>query len=839
MENIVIGNIRVQLLSGDLVRIEYVGNGKGKTFEDRNTFFIPDRSEYSKTQVAFSQEENVICFGEYELYIPENAKSLAGVRLEKKGKKVYSYKKLSNSGELPPLDKTPDVFAISDTPRIIVPDGGYSVNRKGEYEIEENVQDIYLLLCGGDAKKLRRLYVELTGRNEMVRLSTFGGWNSKYYAYSEEEAKQLILDYEKYDVPLDVMVIDTDWRSCENGWGYDINEKLFPDMKKFLDFAHSHGVEIMFNDHPEPVNGKQIFDPQEIAYRESNLHALMDMGLDIWWYDRNWSTKLISPSKGANHETFGLYLFEDVTKHFWQRQANSTEVYRRPVIMGNVDNVANGCYLSVYSSASHRYSIQWTGDIQSTPEALAQEVSNLIRCGNNCIAYVNADCGGHLGNPNKEGFIRWMQFGTLSPVFRPHCTNYVKRFREPWAYDEETLDIVREYNNLRYRLLPVIYKNAHDNYETGEPIFKALGYEFPEDKKAVKSDNEYMLGNDILIRPIAGKKFLTVEKKNFVSSVKASYFAGTRLRGGAIAQAEYDNLDIVLNHTSPEKGVPVYNFSARFKTEVLFDRDVELIVRCDDGCTVFIDGEKVLEDKTLHSAMDFPLKVIKGGVPHKVEIEYFQAGGEAAIVLCYCEAATDEMVSTYLPQGEWLDVFDGKICGGERTVRKKYELGAMPIFVRLGSIIPLAHEAHNTKEQKWDRLVLDYYPDKTATDSGYLYEDDGETTAYKLGKYRTTDYSAEYDEKRNAYVVKIHAAKGAFDGEKCFSSREVTVKYHSLGGDVKRITVNGAERGFVKTLQNPNAFPLDVKDESPDVDVICTVVRTEVDKDYEIVFYLD
>ena len=210
MEQIICDNIRVQLLSEDVVRIEYGKNGK---FCDDNTFFIPDRTAYT-SGVEYTQEGNIIRFGGYELYIPENAKSLSGVRLEKNGKKVYSYKKLKNSGELPALDKTPEVFAISDTPRIIIPEGGYSAERKGEYIIEENAEDIYLLLCGKDAKKLRKLYVELTGKPELVRLSTLGGWNSKYYAYTEEEAKQLILDYEKHNVPLDVMVVDTDWRSC-------------------------------------------------------------------------------------------------------------------------------------------------------------------------------------------------------------------------------------------------------------------------------------------------------------------------------------------------------------------------------------------------------------------------------------------------------------------------------------------------------------------------------------------------------------------------------------------------------------------------------------------------
>lgn len=210
----------------------------------------------------------------------------------------------------------------------------------------------------------------------------------------------------------------------------------------------------------------------------------------------------------------------------------------------------------------------------------------MIRAGNNAIPYCNADCGGHLGNPDKEGFIRWMQFGTLSPVFRPHCTNYVKRWRDPWAYDEETLDIVREYNNLRYRLLPVIYKNAYNNYETGEPIFRSLGYEYPNDKRALKCVDEYLLGNDILIKPIAGINPVPVEKQRFVSPVKAVYYDGTELEGEPIAEAEYEILNIVLNHTAPEKGVPVYNFSARFETTVRFDRDVQLIVRCDDGATV-------------------------------------------------------------------------------------------------------------------------------------------------------------------------------------------------------------------------------------------------------------
>lgn len=837
MEQFIFENRRVQILSETIIRIEYAKNGR---FCDENTFFIPNKTNYAQTQVAYTQEERVICFGEYELYIPEKGRGLSGIKLEKNGKKVYSYKKLANCGELPPLDKTPEVFALSDNPRMIVPEGGYSHERKGNYKVTENAQDIYLLLCGKDAKKLRKLYVELTGRCEFVRLSTLGGWNSKYYAYSEEEAKQLISDYEAHNVPLDNMVIDTDWRSCENGWGYDINTELFPDMKRFLSFAHSHGVEIMFNDHPEPVDGAHVFEPKEIKYRENHLQALMQIGLDTWWYDRNWATHLVSPTDQIRWETFGLYLFEDITRHFYQRQSGNQDIYRRPVIMGNVVNVVNGDYLGITDSASHRYSIQWTGDTASNPQDLAREVANLIRGGNSCIAYINADCGGHVGNPEKEGFIRWMQFGTLSPVFRPHCTNNVVRTREPWVFDEQTLDIVRAYNNLRYRLLPVIYKNAYESYCTGEPIFKGLGWEYPSDKRALKCDDEYMLGNDILIKPIADAALSPVAKKNFLKPVKATYFGGEP-NGEPLAYAEYDNLDINLTRKRPEKGVPAYNFSARFQTEVGFDRDVRLYVRSKNGCRVWVDGENVSEGKTPHSARDTALKTIEGNKAHKVEIEYFQTGEETAIGLYYGEVnRRGGNVSVYLPEGKWLDAFDGKIYTGGKTIRKDYGLRQMPLFIRLGALLPLAYEAKNTKEQKWNRLVYDFYPDKESKDCGYLYEDDGETTAYKLGQYRKSAYEAYFCKECNAYIIKLYAAKGSFEGERAYSMRELTLKYHLLNGEepIRKVTVNGEEVKYTTIAADKEAFPLNAGETAPDGDAINVTTNHSIKDEIEIKFYL-
>lgn len=842
MKQFFAGDLRVQFLSEEILRLEWK---KTEDFCDRDTFLVLNRNqfadEHADEKMTVNQCGNALLFGAYRLVLPEKENGREGLVLEKDGQVIYRYGRLTNTGELPELDATPEVFALSDTPRILIPEGGYTYRGEVEnsgYCIEEDVEDIYLLLCEGNAKKLRRLYVELTGRCELVRLSALGGWNSKYFAYNEETARKLILDYEKYQVPLDVCVIDTDWRECENGWGYSVNEKLFPDIKRFFDFAHSHGVEIMFNDHPEPVDGADVFAPKEVKYREENLQALMEKGLDIWWYDRNWTTHLNSPTEGIACETFGLYLFTEIEQNFYRRCDGP--VHRRPVIMGNVTNVLNGEYKEITDSASHRYCVQWTGDNRCVASSLTREIENMIRCSNNGIAYVHSDCGGHRGDPDKELFIRWMQFGTLSPIFRPHSDDRVKRWRDPWAYDEETLDIVREYNNLRYRLLPVIYQRAFHNYQTGEPIFQALGYEYPEDAQALKRKDEYMLGSNILIAPIGGSRRELVTKKDYITPVKAVFYQGMNLEGEPLAEAEWDMLCMKLHEVSPIEGVPKYKFSARFEASVQFEKRMQLYIETDDGATVYVDGEKVLEDRTCHSAIVYSLCSLEANQLHRLEIEYFQDTGDACCSLYVEEIPEDDRKEIYLPAGRWMDVFDGTVYEGGKILSKKYDLRSMPLFVRLGALLPLAYEAQNTKMQSWERLVYDFYPDWEAHDSGYLYEDDTVTIAYKDGEYRKCAYDAVYDAEKNAFVIKLNAAEGTFSGERAFMNREITLKYHLLPGteDVDRVTLNGTDVSYTVSAREMSAFPLHTDGVACDSGVLNVSFSTELTKEYEVRVYL-
>ena len=78
-KEIIIDKIRVQILSNDIIRIEY---NERKKFLDENTFFIPNRSNYVFEGNIDSYEYDkfiVIQLNDLEINIPKNNNGLKGI----------------------------------------------------------------------------------------------------------------------------------------------------------------------------------------------------------------------------------------------------------------------------------------------------------------------------------------------------------------------------------------------------------------------------------------------------------------------------------------------------------------------------------------------------------------------------------------------------------------------------------------------------------------------------------------------------------------------------------------------------------------------------------------
>ena len=507
----VVGAIRIQFISDFLVRLEQIGP---KGFEDRNTFHIVDRSGPGTELMGTKWTSTAIEFkaAGYTVRIPVNpvSKKSEGVQhyadpvslegmcvLSTNGDLLYQYTNdLTNSVWLPAPSDNPQVWSFADTPRLVPPPWGLTPPPKpmpdGGWDISNNAPDVYVFIPHGDYFQLRKDFLKLTGPTEMPPLFLFGAFDSRWYDYSETTALKQIDDYRAREIPLDVLVVDTGWRQGAST-GYQPNTNLFPNLPRFIREAHAKNVKVLFNDHPEPLSTNVSgLEATELNYRFDGLSTLLNEGLDIWWYDRNWYVALVPPAPNLRKEVWGMRLYHDTTAR--------VRPDLRPLIMANVDSIDNGVRKRPMDVASHRFTFQWTGDIGPWPDFLRRGVENAVHAGvQSLFPYLSEDLGGHTADPAPEGYIRWIEYGALSPVYRPHCTHNHERM--PWTFGPRAEMIARNFLDMRYRLLPVFYAAAHENYETGEPLLRRLDLYFPQCPEA-RRDDEYLLGQDILVAPV-------------------------------------------------------------------------------------------------------------------------------------------------------------------------------------------------------------------------------------------------------------------------------------------------------------------------------------------------
>ncbi|MGH7979990.1 MAG: TIM-barrel domain-containing protein, partial [Limisphaerales bacterium] len=443
----VVGNVRVELLSGSLVRLELKGP---EGFEDRPTFHVLTR-HWPGALYNLKTNGQVVAIetANYVVDVPENAVSLDGVQVKAAdGLTLYQYNGvLTNSVWLPAPSGNPQVWSFADTPRIVPPQWGLTPAPPGNryhpqtsgWDLDNDAPDVYVFVPRGNYFQLRRDFLKLTGPSEMPPLYAFGAFDSRWHDYSEATALQQIEDYRARRIPLDVLVVDTGWRMGAS-IGYQPNTNLFPNMPRFFKEAHERHTHVMFNDHPEPQAATAL-DPKELNYRWDGLTGLLNEGLDFWWFDRNWMVALKTPAPNLRKEVWGMRLYHDITLR--------DRPGCRPLIMANVDGIDNGIRNRPMDVASHRFSIQWTGDIGPGYAYLRRGVENAVHAGVcSMFPYMSQDLGGHIADPTPEGYIRWIEYGALSPVYRPHCTYNHERM--PWVFGPQAEAVARRFLDMRY-----------------------------------------------------------------------------------------------------------------------------------------------------------------------------------------------------------------------------------------------------------------------------------------------------------------------------------------------------------------------------------------------------
>ena len=114
---------------------------------------------------------------------------------------------------------------------------------------ERERQDLYFLGYGHDYRAALQDAAEVFGRQPLLPRYALGYWYSRYFAYMDRDIENVVEQFERYDVPLDVMVIDMDWHLP--GWtGTTWCRDYFPNHRAHLQWLKKRGIKIGLNLHP-------------------------------------------------------------------------------------------------------------------------------------------------------------------------------------------------------------------------------------------------------------------------------------------------------------------------------------------------------------------------------------------------------------------------------------------------------------------------------------------------------------------------------------------------------------------------------------------------------------
>lgn len=100
-----------------------------------------------------------------------------------------------------------------------------------------------------------------------------------------------------------------------------------------------------------------------------------------------------------------------------------------------------------------------------------------------------------------------------------------------------------------------------------------------------------------------------------------------------------------------------------------------------------------------------------------------------------------------LPEGKWVDYWTDSTYGGGQKINVYAPVSRLPLFVKAGSIIPMAPDMLTTANYNYDSLIFEYYPDLSVPSSSIsVYEDDGITfNPYDKGMFQFINAQTRYE----------------------------------------------------------------------------------------------
>lgn len=381
----------------------------------------------------------------------------------------------------------------------------------------------YFIIHGPTPKEILRRYTELTGRPARIPAWSYGLWLSTSFTtdYDEKTVMSFIDGMAERNLPLSVFHFDCHWMRAFHWSDFVWDPATFPDPEGMLRRLHERGLKVCVWINPYIAQRSHLFrEGQELGYLVRRPDGsvwqwdLWQAGMALvdftnpdaasWYQDK--LRGLLGQGVDSFKTDFGERIPTDVVWHDGsdpQRMHNYyAQLYNQTVFNLLEKELGEGEAVLFARSATtggQKLPVHWGGDCESTFAAMSESLRGGLSLASSGFAFWSHDIGGFEGTPEPEIFKRWIAFGLLSSHSRLHGSN---SYRVPWLVDDESVDVLRHFTELKMRLMPYLAGAAEEAYSAGTPLMRPMFLEFPEDPGCAHLDRQYMLGSDLLVAPV-------------------------------------------------------------------------------------------------------------------------------------------------------------------------------------------------------------------------------------------------------------------------------------------------------------------------------------------------
>ena len=419
----------------------------------------------------------------------------------------------------------------------------------------------YIMVLGENLEDTVRSTVAVTGKQPLPPRWLLGNFASRFGYKSQNEVMDVVDAFNTQDIPVDAVVLDLYW------FGKDIKGHMgnlswdaatFPEPEKMISELRAQDVKTVLITEPFILTTSKQWE-SAVA---NNALAQNDNGAPYTFDFYFGNTGLVDVFSEAGQDWFWQYyeklaaqgvagwwgdlgepeVHPDDIQHMWQStKVSGAEVHNAyghqwaKTVYNNLTALQPDTRPFVLMRSgflgSQRYGmVPWTGDVSRSWGGLKPQVELALQMSVFGMAYTHSDLGGFAGGEtfDPELYTRWLQFGTFSPVFRPHAQDNIAP--EPIFHADPVKSIARKFIQLRYDMLPYNYSLAFENALYGTPLMRPLAMAYGESDWFENADS-YLWGDGLLVSPVTSAN-QTVWPTKLPEGVWFDFFSDTKYQGG-------------------------------------------------------------------------------------------------------------------------------------------------------------------------------------------------------------------------------------------------------------------------------------------------------------------